>query len=230
MKISLFLSIFFCAALLLGNPSRSPYAKKVKKVSSGDVYMRISAEKQRGETCNPTSMSMILEYYGIRVSSADLQKDSDKTDSYKYSGYLQQQLKKYKMYMLPLPMLKGHETAVFESVKRAIDCGLPMQWIVDLLKAPDYDVSKKQKKQFRKQGTVAGHARVFNGYHLNRKNQKTDYFIFTDSWGIKHRKKEIKTADVSKMTFGFYIIVPESLPIEVIKYIYEPVQKIIPKK
>lgn len=215
-------AVLFCAA---GSPAKSPYAKKVKQVSSGDVYLRISSERQRGETCNPTSMSMILEYYGIRISSKELQKDSDKTDAYKTSGYLQNQLKKYKMQMLPLPMIKGKENVVFESVKRAIDCGLPMQWLVDLLKAPNYDVSKKHKRQIIKNGGQGGHARVFNGYKINRRTKKIEYFIFTDSWGMKHRKKEIKYADVPKMTYGFYIVVPESLPIEVIKYIYEPLQK-----
>lgn len=225
MKFSI-IFIFLCLlSAVFGSPAKSPYAKKVKKVSSGDVYMRIAPEKQRGETCNPTSMSMILDYYGIHVNSRTLQKDSEKTDAYKYSAYLQQQLKKYKMQMLPLPMIKGKENIVFESVKRAIDCGLPMQWLVDLLKAPDYDVNKKQKKQMRKKAAVAGHARVFNGYHINRRTKKIDYFIFTDSWGMKHRKKEIKSNDVSNMTFGFYIIVPETLPIEVIQYIYEPMKK-----
>lgn len=225
MKKVLFLFVIFMFFSAMGNPSQSPYSKKVKRTSSGETYMRISAEKQRGETCNPTSMSMILEYYGVRVSSKELQKDSDKSDSYKTSGYLMSQLKKYKMQMLPLPMIKGHEDAVFESVKRAIDCGLPLQWLVKLLKAPDYDVSKKHKKQIMKNGGNDGHARVFNGYKINKKTKKIENFIFTDSWGLKHRKKIIKYADVPKMTYCFYVIVPQTLPIEVIKYVYEPLQR-----
>ena len=226
MKLFILFSFFLFASCLFGTPQASPYSKKVKKVSSGAVYIRIESEKQHGETCNPTSMSMILDYYGIRASSKDLQKDSNRTEAYKKSKYLKEQLKKYNMQMLYLPVSQKNQTAVFETVKRAIDCGLPLQWLVDLLKAPDYDIPQKHKRKLLKKGPVAGHARIFNGYHLNRKTQKIDYFIFTDSWGIKHRKKEIKTADVCKMTSCFYIIAPESLPTEVIKYIYEPMQKI----
>lgn len=225
MKNIIILTIILCLTGLFASPAKSPYRKKVKRVSSGDVYLRISPERQRGETCNPTSTSMILNYYGINANPRDLQEDSGNTDSYKYSAYIMQQLKKYKMHMIPLPMNSAHSDQIFESVKRAIDCGLPLQWLVDLLKAPDYDISKRQKKQLRKQGPVAGHARIFNGYHINRRTQKIDYFIFTDSWGIKHRKKEIKVTDVSKMTSTFFLIIPESLPDEVISYVLEPMTR-----
>lgn len=208
----------------------SPYAKNVKRVSSGDVYMRIKTEKQKGETCNPTSMSMILDYYGIYVSSARLRRDSEKNKkredrkAYMFSSYLMEQLKKYKMQMLYIPMMKDAEKEVFESVKRAIDCGIPLQWLVDLLQAPDYDIKKKQKEYIIEENDGDGaHVRVFHGYHLNMKTKKIDSFIFSDSWGVKHRKKNIKIADVAKMTNGFYLIVPERINRKIINYIYEPI-------
>lgn len=204
---------------------KSPYSKKVKRTSSGEVYMKVNAEKQKGETCNPTSMAMILDYYGIYVSSRKLQKDSV-DDDYKYSSYLREQAKKYKMQMLFLPMLKDKPEVTYEAIIRAIDSGVPLQWLINMLKAPDYDVSKKHKKYIRKNGGNDGHARVFHGYKKNRRNGKLEYFIFSDSWGMKHRKKEIMIADVPAMTRGFFIVIPDTAPKELIEYIYEPYHKL----
>ena len=214
----------------------SPFAKKVRKVRSGEVYMRVNAEKQHGETCNPTSMSMILDYYGVRVSSAKLCKDSEDNkdenarESYKTSAYLEEQLKKYKMKMLWLPMRQGYEKEVFEVVKRSIDCGLMLQWLVHLLEAPDYDVPRRMKKYIRKEGGNDGHARVIHGYVLNKKNKQLKALLFSDSWGVKHRKKDIALKDVVPMTKGFFIVVPQNINIKVIKYIYEPVIKLLKEK
>ena len=96
----------------------SPYAGKVKRTGGGNVYLRIDTEKQKGESCNTTSMSMILDYFGVYVSARQLQKDSENSDSHKYSAYLIKQLAKYNMRMYPVPMKEGREKEIFEVVRK----------------------------------------------------------------------------------------------------------------
>ena len=78
------------------------------------------------------------------------------------------------------------------------------------------------KKYILKNGGNGGHARVFHGYKKNRRTNKLEYFIFSDSWGVKHRKKEIMIADIPDMTRGFFVFIPENAPVEIFNYIYEP--------
>lgn len=218
MKILIMLVLGF--AVSAGNPAaKSPYAGKVRRTSAGEVYIRINVKRQKGETCNPTSMSMILRHFGIFASSEKLLKAGKETEAYKYSGYLQKELEKYNMKMLFIPYKHGHSGA-YTSVVRAINCGLPLQWLVDLLKAPDYDIEPRRRAALAKQGPVAGHARIINGYTFNKKSRRLEKFIFTDPWGT--RRQEIKFADAGVMTVGFFLIVPAKLDQEIIKYILAP--------
>ena len=203
-----------------GPVSKSPYAKKVRRTSGGEVYVRINVKRQKGETCNPTSMSMILNHFGVFVSADKLARAGKESEAYKNSLYMQKELAKYKMKMFFIPMQKGSERA-FACVMRAIHCGLPLQWLADLLKAPDYDVDRRKKAVLAKQGPVAGHARIVNGYKFNKRTRRLEGFIFTDPWGM--RRQEIKLPDAEKMTFGFFLIVPENLDQSVVKHVLQPV-------
>ena len=94
MKILIMLVLGF--AVSAGNPAaKSPYAGKVRRTSAGEVYIRINVKRQKGETCNPTSMSMILRHFGIFASSEKLLKAGKETEAYKYSGYLQKELERF---------------------------------------------------------------------------------------------------------------------------------------
>lgn len=183
---------------------RSPYARRVKRPTTGEVYVRVTVKKQKKETCNPTSMSIILNYFDVFVSPRALQRASGGTDAYKYSRYLKEQVARFGMEMIPFS-LKLDKNRLFECVMRAVDCGLPLQWLVDLRRAPSYDVNEYQKAQLA--GGVAGHARVMHGYILDRRSRELQGFIFTDPWGL--RRRTITADDMAGMTLGFYLVVPK---------------------
>ena len=201
---------------------RSPYAQKVKRPTTGEVYVRVTVKKQKKETCNPTSMSIILNYFGVFVSPRSLQKASGGTDAYKHSDYLRKQLPRYGMEMIPFRG-RAERPAVFAAVRRAVDCGLPLQWLVDLKKAPGYDINDYQKAQLA--SGVSGHARVLHGYLLDRRTRELRGFIFTDPWGL--RRREIEADDMLNMTLGFFLVVPKNFDPAVIRYILAPLD---PKK
>ena len=199
---------------------KSPYAPKVRRTAGGEVYLKINLKRQKGETCNPTSMAMILRHFGLFVSSDKLQKAGKESEAYKNSLYLKKELEKYNMQMIFIPMVKGEER-VFACVMRAINCGLPLQWLVDLLKAPEYDIDRRKKALLAKQGPVAGHARIVNGYKFNKKTRRVEELIFTDPWGL--RRQEIRLADTGKMTFGFFLVFPKKLDPAIVRFILQPV-------
>jgi len=193
---------------------KSPYAQKVKRPTTGEVYVRVTVKKQKKETCNPTSMSIILNYFGVFVSPRALQKASGGTDAYKYSSYLREQVSRCGMEMIPFPP-RMDKSKLFECVIRAVDCGLPMQWLVDLRRAPAYDVNEYQKAQMA--AGTAGHARVMHGYVLDRRTRELRGFIFTDPWGL--RRRTITADDMAGMTLGFYLVVPKGFDPAVVNWI-----------
>ena len=201
---------------------RSPYAQKVKRPTTGEVYVRVTVKKQKKETCNPTSMSIILNYFGVFASPRALQKASGGTDAYKYSRYLREQVTRYGMKMIPF-QVRAEKPAVFAALRRAVDCGLPLQWLMDLKKAPKYDVNEYQQAQIA--AGVSGHARVMHGYILDRRTRELRGFIFTDPWGL--RRKEILADDMLNMSLGFFLVVPKNFDPAVIAYILAPLD---PKK
>ena len=196
---------------------RSPYAQKVKRPTTGEVYVRVTVKKQKKETCNPTSMSIILNYFGVFVSPRSLQKASGGTDAYKYSRYLREQVSRYGMEMVPFPPGMD-KNKLFGCILRAVDCGLPLQWLVDLKKAPRYDVNEYQQAQLA--AGVSGHARVMHGYILDRRTRELRGFIFTDPWGL--RRRNITADDMAGMTLGFFLVVPKNFDPAVIRYILAP--------
>ena len=211
---ALFSAFALCAADL---SQRSPYARKVKRTTSGEVYVRVAVKKQKKETCNPTSMSIILNYFDVFVSPRSLQKASAGSDDYKRSSYLQTQVARYGMEMIPFRG-RAERKSVFAAVRRAVDCGLPLQWLVDLKKAPRYDINEYQQAQLA--SGVSGHARVLHGYLLDRRTRGLRGFIFTDPWGL--RRREILADDMLNMTIGFFLVVPKNFDPALIKYVLEP--------
>lgn len=78
-------------------------------------------------------------------------------------------------------------------VRGYIDQGIPVSWALML-------------GLFREVGTppvVGGHMRLIIGY-----NQKTDEFIYTDSWGAGHEVKRLRADEAYTMTLGMYAMMP----------------------
>lgn len=223
------LKIVFLFALTLALPlcaadlsQKSPCARKVRRTTSGEVYVRVAVKKQKKETCNPTSMSIILNYFDVFVSPRALQKASAGGDDYKRSSYLKAQVARYGMEMIPFRG-RAERQSVFAAVRRAVDCGLPLQWLVDLKKAPRYDINEYQQAQLA--SGVSGHARVLHGYLLDRRTRALRGFIFTDPWGL--RRREILADDMLNMTLGFFLVVPKNFDPAVVRYVLAPLD---PKK
>lgn len=83
-------------------------------------------------------------------------------------------------------------------VSNNIDKGIPLIWNVYL--------GLVQEKPKLSQQTRGGHLRLIIGY-----NKKTDEILYTDTWGSGHELKRLSTGDAMTMTFGLYVIKPNSL-------------------
>lgn len=82
-------------------------------------------------------------------------------------------------------------------VVKNIDIGIPLIWDVYL---------GLVKEQFVTPQMHGGHLRMIIGY-----NKKTDEILYSDSWGAGHELKRLSLGDALTMTFGLYIVKPNSL-------------------
>ena len=89
-------------------------------------------------------------------------------------------------------------THLKNDVIKYVDVGIPLIWDVYLGL-----VEEKPKLSEQMSG---GHLRLIIGY-----NKKTDELLYTDSWGRGHELKRLEVGDAMTMTFGLYVIKPNSL-------------------
>ena len=82
-------------------------------------------------------------------------------------------------------------------VARYIDLGIPLIWDVYL---------GLVKEEFLLPQDRGGHLRLIIGY-----NKKTGDIFYTDTWGPRHACKQMPLGDAVTMTFGLYVIKPNSL-------------------
>jgi hypothetical protein len=82
-------------------------------------------------------------------------------------------------------------------VSKYIDAGIPLIWDVYLGLVKEPLLSPQTK---------GGHLRLIIGY-----NKKTDEILYSDSWGPRHALKRLSVGDAQTMTFGLYVIKPNSL-------------------
>ena len=82
-------------------------------------------------------------------------------------------------------------------VAKYIDLGIPLIWDVYL---------GLVKEEFLLPQDRGGHMRMIIGYH-----KKTGDIFYTDSWGPRHECKQMPLGDAVTMTFGLYVIKPNSL-------------------
>ena len=82
-------------------------------------------------------------------------------------------------------------------VAKYIDLGIPLIWDVYL---------GLVKEEFLLPQDRGGHLRLIIGY-----NKKTGDIFYTDSWGPRHECKQMTLGDALTMTFGLYVIKPNSL-------------------
>jgi hypothetical protein len=82
-------------------------------------------------------------------------------------------------------------------VTKYVDLGIPLIWDVDL---------GLVKEEFLLPQERGGHLRLIIGY-----NKKTGDILYTDTWGPRHECKQMTLADALTMTFGLYVIKPNSL-------------------
>ena len=82
-------------------------------------------------------------------------------------------------------------------VTKYVDLGIPLIWDVYL---------GLVKEVFLLPQDRGGHLRMIIGY-----NKKSGDIFYTDTWGPRHECKQMPLADALTMTFGLYVIKPNSL-------------------
>jgi len=82
-------------------------------------------------------------------------------------------------------------------VAKYIDLGIPLIWDVYL---------GLVKEEFLLPQDRGGHLRMIIGY-----NKKTGAVFYTDTWGPRHERKQLSLADALTISFGLYVIKPNSL-------------------
>jgi hypothetical protein len=82
-------------------------------------------------------------------------------------------------------------------VSKYVDLGIPLIWDVYL---------GLVEEKFLLPQDRGGHLRLIIGY-----NKKAGDILYTDTWGPRHECKQMSLADALTMTFGLYVIKPNSL-------------------
>lgn len=190
------------------------WANDVKQTKNG-TYIKIGVKSQRGETCNPTHLSMILKRYNCYVSVGDLKGNSDdrRNERYKYISFQQKQLKEIGFIIKSCEYTTPQEFA--QIIKNAIDNGILLSWSCNLYNAPEYDISNAKKSAYKRSGSNGHHARIINGYIGNQ-------IIYGDTWGAGEKRKEMYMRHAYDMTTYLAIVYPENTPQETIDKIIIP--------
>lgn len=87
----------------------------------------------------------------------------------------------------------GRRNGFFSAVKKNVDAGQPLVWLVILGIVPEENGSQ----------SAGGHMRLINGY-----NETTKEIVYTDSWGAGHEKKRMSYDDAWAITSGLVAMVP----------------------
>lgn len=93
---------------------------------------------------------------------------------------------------------RANDLAKFKAdVARHVELGIPLIWDVYL---------GLVKEEFLLPQDRGGHLRLIIGY-----NKKTGDIFYTDTWGPRHECKKLSLADALTISFGLYVIKPNSL-------------------
>ena len=164
--------------------------------TKGKVFLKgFRPIAQKGPTCLRYSTVMILRYFHCNVIPREFKGERMIDDIlYRYG---------FKSISLVLPL--KNQTLFANSIKKAIDNGIPIQWGVNLRNSPS---------AFDRRAVIGksndGHARVITGY-LHQDEVLTG-IIYADSWGkSKNLNKEMNINSAYRMTHGLRLIYPKDL-------------------
>lgn len=144
---------------------------------------------QKGPTCLRYSTVMILRYFHCNVIPRE----------FKGGKIIDDVLDRYGFKSISLVQPLKNQTLFANSVKKAIDNGIPIQWGVNLKLSPI---------AIERAGN--GHARVITGY-LHQNGVLTG-IIYADSWGkSKNLNKEMSINTAYRMSHGLRLIYPKDL-------------------
>ena len=219
MKIILIAVVFSLFPVLFAADLQDPRIRQKSEEADGLTFTqnvqrtrnRVSLKKfrstsQKGETCNVYSTIMILHYFRCYIMPRDLKRDGEGY-KYKYSAFIAKKLEKYGFDYL---MLRTRNISAFaDMVKRSIDNGIPIHWMVDMSLSP-----------IEEERSPTHHARVIIGY-FHKNGKLTDVF-YADSWGRSNLHKKMDLASAYRMTTSLNFILPKNLDKETKIKLFSP--------
>ena len=171
------------------------FTQNVQRTRNRVSLKKFRSTSQKGETCNVYSTIMILHYFRCYIMPRDLKRDG-KGYKYKYSSFIRKKLEKYGFDYF---MLRTRNISAFaDMIKRSIDNGIPIHWMVDMSLSP-----------IEEERSPTHHARVIIGY-FHKNGKLTDVF-YADSWGRSNLHKKMDLASAYKMTDSINFIFPKDL-------------------
>ena len=207
MRICFFVLLLYSCFFLYAKD----YYSNVEKTEN-QICINIRPLMQIKKGCNLSSATMLLQYFGIDTSPQELKAKRNRTQSYRSRAFVNQQIRSLGFNIKKLPADNISEFT--ESIKRAVNVGIPLWWECDLALAPASDQRRKKK--------IALHRRLINGYKIHE-NILTD-IIYSDSWGEKHINKQMRINDAYRMSttnqFRLTIIYPRDIDPAVLQKIF----------
>lgn len=209
MKIFLIAVVFSLFTVLFADELKDPRIPKKNEETKGLTFTdnvqrtrgRVSLRKfrstaQKGETCNVYSTIMILRYFRCyNITPRDLKRGGDGY-KYKYSNFIRKKLAQYGFEYLIFPV---QDISFFsEMIKKSIDNGIPIHWIVDMRLSP-----------IEEERAPTHHARIIIGYF--HRNGKVKDILYADSWGRSSLHKKMGLDSAYKMTATINFILPKDL-------------------
>ena len=182
------------------------FTHNVQRTRNRVSLKKFRSTSQKGETCNVYSTIMILHYFRCYIMPRDLKRDGDGY-KYKYSGFIRKKLEQYGFDYLMLP--PRNISFFADMVKKSIDNGIPIHWLVDMSLSPTEE-----------ERVPGHHARVIIGY-FHRNGKLTDVF-YADSWGRRNLHKKMDLASAYKMTDYLNFILPKNLDKETKIKLFSP--------
>lgn len=208
MKICLIAAVCLLFPVLFADEIKDPRKPERSEETEGLTFTqnvqrtrgRVSLKKfrstsQKGETCNVYSTVMILHYFRCYITPRDLKRDGQGY-KYKYAGFIRKKLEQYGFEYIILP--PRNLSFFADMVRRSIDNGIPIHWIVDMRLSP-----------IENERVASHHARIIIGYF--HKNGKLTDILYADSWGRSNLHKKMDLASAYKMTATVNFILPNDL-------------------
>lgn len=200
MNLTILKNIFFLLtfSLLLIVNAQQDYSHNVVR-RGNEVFLRgFKPQTQKGKTCAFYSTSMILAYYGKKVSPDKLKHtgrgNNQYSDRKKSSHFMAERLKNFGFVFI---IVQHNNDELFRKiVKYAIDNGIPLRWSCNMRFSP-----------IKKERNNSSHARIITGYVEN--NEQMSHILYTDSWGSDHINKIMTCKNAMKMTNRYGPVFPQ---------------------